>query len=736
MVNVVNAGVTQGELIAAGLSAQLAIDVTAHRNGNDGLTDTTDDQLFGSIEDIAALPGFDSAAVAVLAALVADDCLAAPELAPVDGANDDIFAVAPTTNDVAALVPTATEQSRLAAPFAGVRRITGSDARGHYTGRVELLAKADGTYGFTRVISYDATVLVEDNRRLAWVWQGIAKPVAGGLQISVALQKADFVSKRGRLARTDEDKKPVRVAGTFQVTANGLAGSFSGIDLAATESWDFATPSTAGKPIFARAVTEVATHTPAGTLFSWLAEQFTTTDSAQFAQTPAVKPYAASPLFARGVHTSIDDKTDFAFYRAHPAFLRVVNKVIDPISLQETVARADAFRSTLVQKAAYFDAEAETKAVDPKTGMVYAYYRPDGVGTPNHDGALWTGAYIASQAYRYRVTKSPKALANIERSTQGILSLLEITGDRKVFARTLRPATGHAVAPWHAGTGRFANLEWKEGGNNDMFKGVMLGMYYGYSTLCATSSSNVTLCNRLRANSRLVADQLAEAQAGGNELMANWVAATLTGDDKYHDELTVDWAQEVPELNMGKTAIFANGVADWSGAHLAFVSYMMFTELLAVHPPTNVLLVSPRTVLHNGVDDIYENFALTRPGLWSVGFASLGSVRRADAATAAAWRLREVPAPKTQMLVDHRVNGNFMMSPYPFLPWKRDWQTTDRTQSLRSYPLFETGALSDYAWKENAFAYKGGSPSVRYPGVDYLIAYWLGRANGVISATH
>src|SRR5213595_39337 len=44
------------------------------------------------------------------------------------------------------------------------------------------------------------------------------------------------------------------------------------------------------------------------------------------------------------------------------------------------------------------------------------------------DSATWTGHYMAAEAYRYRVTQSPAALANVNNSLQAIKVLLDVTG--------------------------------------------------------------------------------------------------------------------------------------------------------------------------------------------------------------------------------------------------------------------------------------------------------------------
>ena len=103
------------------------------------------------------------------------------------------------------------------------------------------------------------------------------------------------------------------------------------------------------------------------------------------------------------------------------------------------------------------------KAIDPATGLVFEYVETNGQGLPSHDAALWTGAYMASQYLRHQVTGEQSALWNITRSAQGILTLLDITGDPTVFARSLRKAQGNPVEPWVAGSGPYASFSAQRG---------------------------------------------------------------------------------------------------------------------------------------------------------------------------------------------------------------------------------------------------------------------------------
>jgi hypothetical protein len=55
---------------------------------------------------------------------------------------------------------------------------------------------------------------------------------------------------------------------------------------------------------------------------------------------PEVQPYVSDTRFQRGMHFQVVDHTDFDYYHSHPDRLRLVNKVVDGISLAEMEVRA------------------------------------------------------------------------------------------------------------------------------------------------------------------------------------------------------------------------------------------------------------------------------------------------------------------------------------------------------------------------------------------------------------
>src|SRR5579864_4932198 len=48
------------------------------------------------------------------------------------------------------------------------------------------------------------------------------------------------------------------------------------------------------------------------------------------------------------------------------------------------------------------------------------------------DSALWTGHYLAAEAFRYNVTRAADALANVKNAIAGIKGLVDVTGTNEL----------------------------------------------------------------------------------------------------------------------------------------------------------------------------------------------------------------------------------------------------------------------------------------------------------------
>ena len=653
-----------------------------------------------------------------------------------------------------------TNNSEAANSLAGIWRLNGSDARlGSYTGLLELRERPnDGTLEAIRVVHLEH-YSHQDGRGVDLVWTGtVADTAENGAQILVSLSRADFITQVGDVRRTAGDASPLKVFGKIQIGSNGLD-----IHYTAPEDATFSVTENAlrigpsgSEPIWQSQRFERETHPDLApftlddtvkfvlsTLFpnslldidalqadprNYLFHYF-----ADYHQLPAVQPYVNDPLFQRAMHLQIVDRTDFDYYQQNPNRLRVINKVVDPISLAETEIRANAFRTSLAAKESFYQEGLTREFVGPH-GMVVRSIDALGQEQPDPDSALWTGVYTYTQALRYKISGEEEALTNLRRSLFGLLTLMDITGNSQTFARTLRLHAPVVEAPWHPGSGVFAQFDWLEGGNNDMAKGLVLGMIAGWEVLPQDDPLRQAISGHARGLLQLDVFQPNIADLRSNEALA-YLLAGVTNDGVLAD-LFVGTAQTLlrtPALKLyaqsGGGPFYLYGISDWSGNHLTLTTTLAFQRLLSHTNATDLQALWSRAPAVAWEKPLRR---LDHPLHAALAVAS-GTLdddasKRKEAIDEVNWGLRSFPFPKHPYTVDHRIKGDFVLSPFPSLPWKQDWLTNaGRQQSIRAYPLFEQ-QVDEYRWNDGHFSTGGpGLGDQRVPGTDYLFLYWLSR---------
>jgi hypothetical protein len=104
------------------------------------------------------------------------------------------------------------------------------------------------------------------------------------------------------------------------------------------------------------------------------------------------------------------------------------------------------------------------------------------------DSAIWTGHYLAAEAFRYAVTSSNYALVNVRSCLQGLQSLVDVTG-KDILARCLFPADwlyGDAIIEEEKGHGIYTgklngrDYLWVGNTSRDQYCGVFFGLGAAY----------------------------------------------------------------------------------------------------------------------------------------------------------------------------------------------------------------------------------------------------------------
>lgn len=619
----------------------------------------------------------------------------------------------------------------------------GQDAAlGSFTGQLEIRDLGGGNLEVIRLASLE-DVTHADGRAVDTAWTGKAVASESGAPLlTFELTRADFIPALGSLTRGAADATPLAVIGTVTLGANNALT----IHYAADDDPGFAIDETAtyvgptnAEPIFVSGRTVAESHPePPGFLRDFLFQLFAT-----YHELPAVQPWTTHPEFQRAVHTMVHEQTDLGYYRDNPDRLRVVNKVVDPISLAETEIRANAFRASFAAKAEYYQDITSNRFLAP-FGIV-ENKAPNGDPEPDGDAALWTGEYGWTQAQRYKATGDPQALADLRKVVRGLMTLMDITGDPLNFARALR-AAGPPLGGWVRGTGAFSHLDWLPGGNNDMGHGLKLGLIAGWDALpaddplrpeiAAHALAMLSLCEfanprpaegcRDPDNSPLFPD------GDPGEAL---IFAGITNDDPAKVEAGLAILND-PLLTLyagiGGGPIYIYGISDWSGNNLTLVGHLTQQWLLARTADVNL-----SNVWRNASGEAWRVLRTLEMPVHAALAAGLGVLtdpaQQAEATEQALWGLRSFPFPKHSYPVDYRIRADWVLSPYPSLPWKLDWTTNPgRMQGLVGHGMVET-SVDAYRWNAGPLDITAGpvAPDTT-PGVDYLFLYWMARSGGLI----
>jgi len=544
------------------------------------------------------------------------------------------------------------------------------------------------------------------------------------------LQTVDFIKSYGASERGEpEENRSVAILGlaepagegAFQVSYASDEGATAGF--AAEESWTLR--GAAGEqPLFVDDDSFVVSHEPMPQKFhDLLFALLNGYHSLEF-----YDDYRDRPEFKLGVHSFSRFRADFAWYRANPGAIRLRNKWVDEIGMAEEMLRARAYAPTLAQKAELFDAEMPL-FLNPLSMISQARIGSDPLEqSESGDGLLWNGGYLASQVFRYLETGEQQALDNWLAVLDAQFLCQDIVQDPTTFARSVRPHVGGGK-DWIRGASPYEAYDWLEPGNNDMIK----GLFYGY-VLSWLYLPDEPEYDDYRAGIAQRAALIAQYNGialdnGMNEIYANLLAYMTTGEQRFWDryqEVFVDYYDLW--IGIGDGMFYLWGVSDWSGQHLNTVSQLAFWFMAQAADQQTAELMKEGWI--NGM----RMSAPTRQVLWPIAafaFADPPEDLR-WVLEESIWSLRELPYPKQNFAIDHRVDPQWCASPLPCLFWKLDWMEGGRHQGLTSPPLFQRNVSTNYfvAWP---FSYEGTeSDWTDSGGPDFLHAYWMARYYDII----
>lgn len=341
------------------------------------------------------------------------------------------------------------------------------------------------------------------------------------------------------------------------------------------------------------------------------------------------------------------------------------------------------------------------------------------------DSAIWTGHYLAAEAYRYKVTRSDDALANAKRALNGLTMLTDVTGTDLLARCAVPVASDYApgIAQEEAGNGIwFGSADgqaymWIGNTSRDQYCGVFFGLGVAYDMIDDPDvrAQAAALATRLL--------QFLEAHLWNIVLPDDSISTTfLIRPDEQLALLQVgrhlnparfgsDYSKLASEAPLVPVAVGVDS-ADSSSSYFKFnLDAIDFDHLLPLESSFF------RKLFYSAAYDTYRS---TVAGHQNAHFNMIdrvvhGANKTRDAQTAVfldQWLLR----PRRDMAVDLHgtvpVCGDQACDPIPI-------------------PL---RVPTDFLWQRSPFQLTGGgSGLIENAGIDYLLPYWMARYCGIVN---
>jgi hypothetical protein len=346
------------------------------------------------------------------------------------------------------------------------------------------------------------------------------------------------------------------------------------------------------------------------------------------------------------------------------------------------------------------------------------------------DSAIWTGHYLAAEAFRYKVTGSAKALANAQGALTGLELLTDVTGTN-LLARCAVPLQSNfltGIAQEEAANGVYsgssaagAAYKWIGNTSRDEYIGVFFGLGIAYDMIAdaATRTRISALVTRL--------------------------LSALLGHA---------WTIVMPDLSVSTT--FA--VRPDQQLSLALIGQHMnpsrfsgdYSALTALAPSVQVPIQVDVADTHGSYfkfnldyDTFYHLIGLESSDILNFFYtAAYGTLRTATGTHENAHFNaidRSIRGPNVGRDYDTRTFlDQWLQRPRrdPYVDLRGTYPAcgSSGTEACNPIPV-NARVPTDFLWQRDPFQLTGGGSGViEGAGIDYILPYWMSRFDGVIPA--
>jgi len=385
-------------------------------------------------------------------------------------------------------------------------------------------------------------------------------------------------------------------------------------------------------------------------------------------------------------------------------------------SEQDAIAISDAVRMRHLPYGTIMDPVFAT----PASNQILSYSRCG-------DSAIWTGHYLAAEAFRYNVTRAPQARNNVVAALSGLKSLVDVTG-RNLLARCLLPVNSPFAAAItqeeapngiHSSTLNGAPYYWIGRTSRDQYCGVFFGLGVAFDLVDDEG---------IRVDISALGTRMLEYLIGNGwsvRMPNGTISTTFVG--RPDQQLTL--LQIGRRLNPGRF-------------DTAYGIYR-FLNAFSVVPPIATEVLDD----HNS----YFKFNLDTINLYNLIRLESSSFKGFyDQAYDVLRRTTDDHGNAHFNMIDRALRGANTGRDAATLAYLRDWLRRPRRdpfidlrgrvpacgadRACSPIPVADR-VRTDFLWQRSPFLlFGGGEGRIEGAGIDYLLPYWMGRYYGVISA--
>lgn len=360
------------------------------------------------------------------------------------------------------------------------------------------------------------------------------------------------------------------------------------------------------------------------------------------------------------------------------------------------------------------------------------------------DAAIWTGCYAAAEAFRLLATRNPAAVDRLDHALGALHLLQDATGVPGVLARMVKRAAGPAPGErptWRQGQGAWSAYRWMGDASVDQYAGV----FFGYAAAYEAVSDAI----RRRAIAQRVATLVDRLVSHG------WRIVDANGKPTKHSDLTggvlTEPLNSLLALSFAKVAVAVSGeerfvrayerLVDRGYARTAVRARDPWWEYLfgVNHSDNNLAFLGLYPLIRLEQDpDLLGSYRQALRRLWGVvrhegnpfftfsAHALEAPEWRDEAALAAAVQtLARFPFPKRDDTILASSRRDVC----------RAWFDDRHGDPQACEPLpIDQRPRSSFEWASNPYRMdRHGDPRTSLAGVDFLVAYWMGRRHGLLT---